>query len=101
MWLLAMFDLPVTTKENRRDYVHFQKALLREGFMRIQFSVYVRYTSSEEASASMRRRIRGALPPCGQVRLLAVTDHQFGKMEIFEGKSKGKPEDAPSQLVLF
>ena len=27
MWLLAMFDLPVETAENKRDYVRFRKAL--------------------------------------------------------------------------
>ena len=101
MWLLAMFDLPVKTPRDKREYVRFQKALLREGFMRLQFSVYARYSPSEEASDAMRRRIRGALPPKGQVRLLAVTDRQFGKMEIFEGKNRRQPEEPPAQLTLF
>lgn len=33
MWLFALFDLPVETKELRREYVSFRKALLREGFV--------------------------------------------------------------------
>ena len=101
MWLFAMFDLPVTSADDRREYVRFQKALIREGFMRIQFSVYIRHSASEEASNTLRRRIRSCLPPGGQVRLLAVTDHQFGKMEIFEGKTTKAPENVPTQLALF
>ena len=50
MWLLAMFDLPVETKDNRRDYVRFRRVLLKDGFMMLQFSVYARYIPSEEAA---------------------------------------------------
>src|SRR5690606_25570553 len=42
MWLFAMFDLPVVTKTDRRNYARFRKKLLEEGFMMLQFSVYAR-----------------------------------------------------------
>lgn len=101
VWLLAMFDLPVKTQEQRKLYQQFQKGLLQEGFLRLQYSVYVRYLPSEDAAKRLRRRIRDRLPPEGQVRLLAVTDAQFGKMEVFQGKKRVDPEDAPEQLLLF
>jgi len=101
MWLLAMFDLPVLSPEDRRNYSRFRNALLNDGFMMLQFSVYARFLPSEEATEIHRRRIRKALPPEGQVRLLAVTDHQFGKMEVYYGKKKSKPEESPPQLLLF
>lgn len=101
MWLFAMFDLPVDSKEARREYVRFRNALLAEGFTMLQFSVYARYCASEEAAATYRRRVRAALAPGGQVRLLSVTDHQFGKMEVFQGKKRKEAEKAPPQLMLF
>lgn len=101
VWLFALFDLPVTTKEARKEYASFRKALLAEGFTMLQFSVYARYCESEEASDTYRRRVRVALPNAGQVRVLAVTDRQFGKMETFVGKNRGKREQPPSQLMLF
>jgi CRISPR-associated protein Cas2 len=101
MWLFAMFDLPVDTREARKRYVRFRKALLREGFMMLQFSVYARYFASEEGSESHRKRIRAIIPSEGQVRLMAVTDKQFGKMEVFYGKTAQEPEKAPEQLMLF
>lgn len=101
MWLLAMFDLPVDEREERRQYVRFRNALVKDGFMMLQYSVYARYIGSEEAAESHRRIIRQVVPPKGQVRLLAVTDHQFGKMEVFYGKKPRKPEKPQDQLLLF
>lgn len=101
MWLFAMFDLPVTTATDRRNYARFRKKLLEEGFIMLQFSVYARYFPSEEASKAHRRRIRSALPPGGHVRLLHVTDHQFGKMEVFLSRKREKPEHPPDQLALL
>jgi CRISPR-associated protein Cas2 len=101
MWLFALFDLPVTTKQSRREYTHFRKLLLREGFSMLQYSVYARYSISEEAMEAVKYHIQGGLPPKGQVRLLSVTDHQFGKMEVFFGKKRHDTEEPPPQMRLF
>ena len=101
MWLFAMFDLPMKTPMQRRIYTHFRKFLLREGFSRLQFSVYARYCVSDEASVVHGQRIRDCLPPEGQVRLLAVTERQFGKQRIFMGLKQKCSEAAPVQLMMF
>lgn len=101
VWLFALFDLPVTTVAKRRAYARFRKLLLKHGFCKLQFSVYARYHASEEASQTIRSIIKGHLPPEGQVRLLMVTDGQFGKQQVFYGKKKAKTEDAPQQFMLF
>jgi len=101
MWLFAMFDLPVVTQKERRDYTRFRKSLLAEGFMMMQYSVYARYCPSEESSEAYRRRVGAAVPPDGHVRLLCVTDRQFGKMEVYYGKNREPVEDPPAQLLLF
>lgn len=101
MWLFAMFDLPVETPAARQAYARFRKLLLSMGFSMLQYSVYARYCPSEEASAAYRSQVRAGLPDDGQVRLLAVTDRQFGKMEVFFGKKRKPAEDPPAQLMLF
>lgn len=101
MWLFAMFDLPVTTPEARRRYAQFRTMLLDEGFIQLQYSVYARYCGSEESAQTQRRRVTAALPPEGQVRLLSVTDHQFGRMEVYDGKKRGRTEGPPRQMLLF
>ncbi|MBN1589084.1 MAG: CRISPR-associated endonuclease Cas2 [Pirellulales bacterium] len=101
MWLFAMFDLPTDTKKARKHYTQFRKLLLEEGFSMLQYSVYARYCASEDHGTAHRRRIRASLPPDGQVRLVAITDRQFGKMDVFYGKKRTPCEEAPEQLMLF
>lgn len=101
MWLLSMFDLPVDTKAARREYTLFRKALIKDGFTRMQFSVYVRHCASEENADVHERRVVGALPPDGEVRLLSITDKQYERMRIFWGKRRKPAEQPPRQLELF
>ena len=101
MWLFAMFDLPVKTKKDKRAYCRFRHLLLDEGFSQMQFSVYARFCGSEEIAETHRDRLKHKLPDLGHVRLLAVTDRQFGKMEVFHGKKQHEPESKPQQLELF
>lgn len=101
MWLIVLFDLPMDDREARRDYVRFRKRLLELGFMQLQYSVYGRPFPNEEAMIPYRKAIREALPPDGAVRLLPVTDRQFGKMENYVGKMRQKNEKPRDQLMLF
>ena len=101
MWVFAMFDLPVDTKAARKAYAQFRKTLLREGFMMLQYSIYARYCASEDSGGIYRRRVRAILPDEGRVRLVTVTDHQFGKMECFDGRKRQAAEIPPPQLMLF
>jgi len=101
MWMFAMFDLPVTDKEARKRYARFRKALLTRGFTMLQYSVYARHCASEQSAQGVRNDVRAVLPPEGQVRLLAVTDRQFGKMEVYFGKKRSPTEDPPAQFMLF
>jgi CRISPR-associated protein Cas2 len=101
MWLFVMFDLPVVEIEERRDYTRFRTRLLGEGFTMLQYSVYARYYPSEEASVAERQRVRAMLPRKGQVRLMSVTDRQFGKMEVLLARKRERVEKKPEQMVLL
>jgi len=101
MWVVAMFDLPVHTKEARREYTHFVKHLKRDGFTRIQFSVYARHSASKENAEAHIGRVKGFLPPDGEVRIITITDKQFERMSVFWGKTRKRPEKPPCQLQLF
>lgn len=101
MWVLAMFDLPTDTKRARREYALFRKALLRDGFTQMQYSVYARHCPSKENAAVHIARVECHLPPDGEVRVITITDKQFERMEIFWGKLRRNPNPAPCQLSLF
>jgi CRISPR-associated protein Cas2 len=101
LWLMAMFDLPVKTKADRRNYTRFRKQLLKLGFLQMQYSVYARFFSQEREAWPIKRAIRVALPPRGELRLLTVTNRQFEKMEVYTQKKLRPPEQEPEQFVLF
>jgi CRISPR-associated protein Cas2 len=101
MWIVAMFDLPVDTKKARRDYAVFRRELLKDGFSRMQFSVYIRHVASREAAVVHIARVERLLPPEGEVRVLTVTDKQFERMRVFWGKTRRPTEPPPPQLALF
>lgn len=101
MWVMVMFDLPVDTKQARRQYVVFRKGLLKDGFTRMQFSVYVRHCASEENADVHEQRVSGTLPPDGEVRVLRITDKQFERMGVYLGKMRKPAEQPPRQLELF
>jgi CRISPR-associated protein Cas2 len=101
MWVLTMFDLPVDTKKSRRAYAQFRKMLLKDGFARMQFSVYSRHCASEENAVVHLERVQRNVPPDGEVRVLTITDKQFERMRIFLGKVRKQPTRPPPQLELF
>ena len=101
MWIMVMFDLPTITKEEKRDYTRFRKYLLREGFIALQYSVYARYSACRENARKYYRYIEAIVPPGGHVRLLMVTDKQFGEMVSLYGKTVQEVEKKPEQLLLF
>lgn len=96
-----MFDLPMHDKPMRKAYALFRKRLMRDGFTKMQFSVYIRNCSSRENAEVHLRRVEEAVPEDGEVRVLTVTDKQFERMRVFWGKNHVAAEDAPAQLELF
>ncbi|GFK95270.1 CRISPR-associated endoribonuclease Cas2 [Fundidesulfovibrio magnetotacticus] len=101
MWVFALFDLPVTAVVERKEYTRFRKELKRLGFSMLQYSVYARYCHSRESKDAFLNKVQALVPDKGEVRLLSVTDAQFGKMRVLVGKKRRKPEKGPEQLMLF
>jgi CRISPR-associated protein Cas2 len=101
MWILLFFDLPTTTPEDRKAYTRFRKALLDDGFVMLQYSVYGRSCPSSENAEVHLKRVKAIVPGEGQVRIMMLTSKQFERMLIFEGKIRKKPEKEWCQLELF
>lgn len=101
MWVIVMFDLPTSSRDERKRYTGFRKGLLESGFIQLQYSVYARYTSSPEKAEAIHNSIVKNLPQKGEVRLLSMTDNQFSRMQVFREKTRQKTETEPDQLVFF
>ena len=101
MWIFVFFDLPTETIKDRKAANRFRKGLIQDGFTMFQFSIYLRHCPSRENAEVHKKRVKQMLPKNGKVGILAVTDKQFGNMEMF---ISNKPEKIPppsQQLELF
>lgn len=101
MWLYVMFDLPTETKTQRKRAAQFRKALMKDGFVMHQYSVYVRHCASGESATVHINRVKYIVPEEGLISVLRVTDKQFSDTIQFVGRKTKPPEKAPAQLEFF
>lgn len=85
MRIIVFFDLPVTTKKDRKMYASFRKFLLKDGYSMLQFSVYSRITQNHDDSKKHLERLKKNLPPKGSVRAMQVTEKQYQSIDILVG----------------
>lgn len=101
MWLFVFFDLPTTTKAERKSAAQFRKALEKDGFTMMQYSVYVRHCPSKENMSVHIERVRKSMPSSGLTSILSVTDKQYGEIKNYWGRVERAKPTAPQQLEFF
>lgn len=101
MWIVVMFDLPVVEKAERKAATDFRNALLDMGFEMSQFSVYMRFCSSQAQIDTYCGMVEKCLPAGGKVNILQFTDRQYERIITFCGKAKQPANKSPDQFNLF
>ncbi|MBP3785735.1 MAG: CRISPR-associated endonuclease Cas2 [Bacteroidaceae bacterium] len=101
MWVLVFFDLPTSTRKERKDAATFRKNIMGDGFTMFQFSIYVRHCASSENAAVHVKRVKAYMPEYGKIGILTITDKQFEGIELFYGKKAQEPNAPYQQLELF
>jgi CRISPR-associated protein Cas2 len=102
MWIVALYDCPMLTPQERHDYNVFHKLLLREGFCRHQLSVYVRHCPTFAHAEALAAGLKDEIPDAAKVTFFFLTDKQFGMTRVFTGpKHEENRPNAPEQFELF
>ena len=104
MWVMIMFDMPTDTKKAKRKYRYLRTKLLKEGYIMMQFSIYIRSFHSYEAALNGKKKIKDFIATNtlkGKIRLILFTDKQFSNMDIIVGTKSEEEKNAPKQLSLF
>ncbi|RMC42568.1 CRISPR-associated endonuclease Cas2 [Lactobacillus sp. ESL0233] len=83
---MIMFDLPTETAQQRKEYRQFRKKLINEGFLMIQYSVYVRVCVTRQTAQFLEKRVKKFLPKGGIVQSLMITEKQYNDMHFLVGK---------------
>ena len=101
MRVIVFFDLPTETPEDRLNYRHFRKALLENGFLMMQESVYCRLLVTPTAGKAVIQSLKKEKPPRGLVQVLTITEKQFAGMEYIVGESQSDVIDSDERLIVL
>lgn len=102
VWVLAVYDCPMTDAQARHAYTQFRKRLLRENFFQLQNSLYVRHHPSMALAEAAIHRLKKFIPAEAKVAFFLVTDKQYAMTREFFGQKKVRLKpDEPEQIQLF
>lgn len=100
MWVITMFDLPTSTKPERKSASTFRTLLLKSGFQMLQFSVYIKNVLDQTKVERLVLEVASEIPRDGRVDILVITDKQYEKIFTYYGLKKIERKN-PSHLTLF
>ena len=101
MRVIVMFDLPIGTSAERREYSVFRKYLIKSGFCMMQESIYCKMAVNSTMADTIVNNIRKNKPKYGLVQVLKITEKQFASMEFIVGQSKMDVLDTTERIVIL
>jgi CRISPR-associated protein Cas2 len=102
MRLFVFFDLPTNTQKQRAKATKFRNLLIKEAFIMLQYSVYVRVCKGQEIVDKYINIVENNLPSEGNIRVLQITDKQYERMKILIGDETPEEKSVGmKQLLLF
>ncbi|MFA6861425.1 MAG: CRISPR-associated endonuclease Cas2 [Bacilli bacterium] len=96
---MLMFDLPVDTSRDRREYRKFVKFIKKEGFIMFQESIYVKLSMNDSAAKALEKIVTDNVPPKGLVSMLTVTEKQFNGICFMLGEFKTDIVDSDKRVI--
>lgn len=91
--LLLLFDLPSVTSEDHKEYYHFRKKLLQNGFLQLQESCYLKLIRNISSADAVIKSLDGIMPKAGNVSVLSLSMTEFRGIRCLLGE--------PFQIDVF
>ncbi len=101
MRVIVFFDLPTETTSDRRAYSKFRRALIKDGFIMLQESVYSKLSLNQTQTSQIVNNVKKISPEKGLVQILPITEKQFLKMGILSQKSNSNIIDNDERLLIL
>ena len=96
-----MFDLPVTTYMNRKEYSKFRKYLVSQGFIMMQESIYSKLVQNQTAADTVFDNIKKNKPSSGLVQVMKITEKQYARIECIVGKNTSEIINTNDRIVIL
>lgn len=101
MRVIVMFDLPVVTASDKREYSRFRKYLIKNGFLMMQESIYCKLAQNSTVADAIVEIVRKNKPISGLVQAMKITEKQFSKIEYIVGENSSEVLDSDERLVIL
>lgn len=101
MRVIVLFDLPMVTSAERRQYTQFRKHLIKNGFLMMQESVYCKLAQNQAAADYIISNIKKNKPDSGTVQVMKITEKQFSRMETIVGHVNSDIVDSDERLLII
>lgn len=101
MRIIVMFDLPMETATERKDYALFRKYLVKNGFLMLQQSIYCKLAQNSVAAENIVAAVRRNKPKDGLVQVLSITEKQYSKIEYIVGTGCSDVIDSDERLLIL
>lgn len=101
MRVIVLFDLPMVTTAERRQYTQFRKHLIKNGFLMMQESVYCKLVQNQAAADYIISNIKKNKPDSGTVQVMKITERQFSRMETIVGHVNSDIVDSDERLLII
>lgn len=101
MRIIVMFDLPMETAAERKDYATFRKYLVKNGFLMLQKSIYCKIAQNSTAADNLIANVKKNKPKEGVIQVLTITEKQYSKMEFIVGERKSEVIDSDERLLIL
>lgn len=101
MRVIVMFDLPMKSSSDIREYNQFRKYLVKAGFLMMQESVYCKLALNVTVAEMVISGVRKNCPEHGLVQAFSMTEKQFSKIEFITGNSSSEILDTDKRLVIL
>ena len=96
-----MFDMPTITIEDRKNYSKFRDNLIDDGFIMIQYSIYVRICKNQDDITKHINRVKMFTPEKGNIRLLQVTEKQYEQMVMLRGIKNDDEKESNNSMIII
>lgn len=101
MRLFVMFDLPVETSAQKRQYRRFRKFLIDKGFIMEQYSIYSKLVLNHSVASSYQKQLKANLPPQGNIQMLIITEKQYADIVVLRGEKQTNIESSTERKVIL
>lgn len=101
MRMMLMFDLPIKTKIDRRNYRKFRKYIMESGFVMMQKSIYTKIVLNPTKAKTTLDNIRRNAPGDGLIQIITITERQYNQMELLIGEVNDMVINDRSKVVIL